>query len=135
MGIAQMAVMPLQVLVDFFAPQGQAHQAQPKLNPGPASSVYWARERLAQPASLAVTRPITRPISKPIARPSSRVSRTGFAVGTSAGQNPQCSRSEQPVRMRRSGDAQGDRGQHLAGRMVIAGRMRDVCAALNGLAD
>jgi hypothetical protein len=139
MGIAQMAekaVMPFQALVDFFAPQTRVDSragANASVRGEAPSRVYWARERLAQRAACSVAgHTLTRPVSQPVAR----ISRTGFTVSPARGAvgttDPQ---RFKPVRMRRSQDAAPEGGGRLAGRMVIAGRMRDVCAALDGLAD
>jgi hypothetical protein len=131
MGIAQMAVMPLQALVDFFAPNPHSHTGQTK--PTEANSVYWARERLAQRnANQAALSAAARPVQRGASRMAPRLSRTGFAVGAGTSE---ASCSSSAVRMRRSSDATQTPGNPLAGRMVIAGRMRDVCAALDGMAD
>ncbi len=163
MGITQIAVMPLQVLVDFFAPQSPQIRSGATKNIAAYAGIYWARSQLgaknpgannthnvstagAPSSTPRRARVCERPwasSTKASTKTSpavavTRIVRAGFAVQTlaqdTAHSGPTASPLQPPshsVRLRRTLET-SDNAQ-LAGRMVISGRMRDVCDELNRL--
>ena len=143
MGITQIAVMPLQALVDFFAPRHVGATKDVAAHAG----IFWARGQLSAenreptPARIAALpapgarkpRVCERPWASSTPSAVTRVTRAGFAVQTAARTEvAPLSATDLSVRLRRAPEASFS--SQLAGRMVISGRMRDVCAALERLA-
>jgi hypothetical protein len=128
MKMTQLAVMPLQALVNFFAPPQPANcTPNATKNIAARADIYWAKRQLghikqnlsatpnthAMPAQGGLTQAAKHRVTQV-----SRTRATGLVIQASAAAPPQF------IRMRRAGD----------GRMVISGRMRDVCAELNRMA-
>jgi hypothetical protein len=124
-GFAHIAVMPLQVLVNFFAPRSCAASK----NTAARTDIFWARDRFNPADRAAPSRP-TPSRSATV----TRITRTGFSLPApiQAGLSSQRARpTHTPVRLRRAIEASAS--SQLAGRMFISGRMRDVCEELNRL--
>jgi hypothetical protein len=124
-GFAHIAVMPLQVLVNFFAPRSSVADK----NTSARTDIFWARDRF-NPTDQAAVRRSTPNRSAAV----TRTARTGFSLPApiQAGLSGQRGRlTHPPVRLRRAVEASAS--TQLAGRMFISGRMRDVCEELNRL--
>jgi hypothetical protein len=103
-------LLPLQSLVDFFSPPVQAGSS--------SSAVIGAQPRLAKaPALPKVARSLDRASIQPAG-----IRLVGHGL---MGHMPDHSSAAQILRSRRAQD----------GRIVISGRMRDVCAELDRLCD